>query len=91
MCASPGKGIAMAIARPAAASHFVLYFPCRISPALHFAVLAVPVVTGANRLRIRCDILLQIQIIQQIEIRVHVVIIVQSLQIAYRGARRRCD
>lgn len=59
-------------------------------PALHFAVLSVHPrdKRRANRLRIRCDILLQLQIIQQIEIRIHLVIIVQTLQIADRSARR---
>ena len=48
---------------------------------LHFAVLqCIPVTTGANLLRIRCDILLQIQIIEQLEIRIHLVILFQSLQ-----------
>ena len=51
----------------------VLHFP-----ALHFAVLQPlsPTTRIIFVLRIRCDILLQVQIIQQIEIRVHIVIIV---------------
>ena len=67
-------------------------FPASFSPpvSLPFAVLpCIPVTTGANLLRIRCHILLQIQIIEQLEIRIHIVILFQSLQIAYRRARAR--
>ena len=42
---------------------------------------------GTTTLRIRYDILLHIQIIQHIEIRIQVVILVQGLQIAHRRAR----
>ncbi len=80
--------MAIAIAKAALASHCVLFIPCRISPALHFAVPETQP-TAREFLRIRGDILLQIQIIQQIEICVHLVIVVQSLEIAYCGTHGR--
>ncbi len=78
------------IRRPPANPLYI--FPASFSPpvSLPFAVLpCIPVTTGANLLRIRCHILLQIQIIEQLEIRIHLVILFQSLQVAYRRAHFR--
>lgn len=65
--------------------------PSRPVPSVpHFPRLALRRAANlAPTLRIRCDVLLQLQIIQQIEIRVHLVIAVQSLQIADCAAHRR--
>jgi len=74
--------MANATAKPAAASQSALYFPRLIFPACvpctsPDSVLLVQ--QRASLLRIRCDILLQIQIIEQLEIRIHLVILFQSL------------
>jgi len=68
----------MANANPAAASQPVLCFS---------GLICLPGITNARATLGRgYNILLKFQIVQQIEIRIQIVILIQRLQIAYRGA-----